>query len=174
MIYMVEMDLADRCEETAWHAWYLSHIGKLLTVPGFEASQRFVSVHPTMSPFLALHEVASADVFTSAAYRTVGGPSATGKWQARMTNWQRNLLDGLVESPDVGQDELLIVLNDQQGVPGSLTGGVVWLTGVGLDRSVNAVGLAVVNQDLDVAAFAGDANVCCYKPLTKKLRAADI
>ncbi len=174
MIYMVEMDLADRSDETAWHAWYLSHIGKLLTVPGFEASQRFVSIHSTAAPFLALHEVASADIFTSAEYGTVGGPSATGIWQARMTNWQRNLLDGLAETPDVPQDRLLVVVKDKQDLTDKLPGDAVWLTGVGLDRTVNSLGLAVVSKDVDAAAFISDPNVRCYKPLTKKLRSGDI
>ena len=40
---------------------------------------------------MALHEVASADVFTSPAYRAQAGPSNTGEWQAKMSNWHRNL-----------------------------------------------------------------------------------
>ena len=174
MIYMVEMDLADRSNEAAWHGWYLAHIGKLLGVPDFEASQRFVSLHPIAAPFLALHQVKSADVFTSLAYGAVGGPSATGKWQARMTNWRRNLLDGVAESPDVGQDELLIVLENRQDVPDNFAKAAVWLTSIGLDRSVDACGLVVVSQDYAVGSLAGHASVRCYKPLTKKLRAADI
>lgn len=174
MIYMVEMDLADRSDEAAWHGWYLAHIGKLLGVPGFEASQRFVSLQPIAAPFLALHEVKSADVFTSSAYAAVGGPSATGEWQARMTNWRRNLFDGVTESPDVGQDELLIVLDVRRDAPDKLATEAVWLTSVGLDRSVDACGLAVVSRDYAVGSFAGHASVRCYKPLTKKLRAADI
>ena len=60
MIYMVEMDFPHPERLPEWHAWYMAHIRVLLTVPGFRASQRFEAITPTPSPYLALHEVASA------------------------------------------------------------------------------------------------------------------
>ena len=174
MIYMVEMELPDRSDIAAWHDWYLAHIAKLLSVPDFEASQRFQSVEPTQAPFLALHQVKGADVFISAAYRAVGGPSATGEWQAKMTNWSRNLLEGLNESPDVASDEWLVVLDEQKDVPTGLVDRVTWLRGVGLDQSVTARGLAVVGPDFDISSLRQMPSVTCYTPLTRKLRHGDI
>src|SRR5262249_26990178 len=112
MIYMVEMALDDRAREAEWHAWYLSHIRKLLAVPGFNASQRFAALHDTPSPFLALHEVASAALFESREYRAVGGPSGTGEWQHRMSNWHRNLYEGLEATPEVAPHEFLLVVDE--------------------------------------------------------------
>src|SRR5438105_14396718 len=81
MIYMVEMDFPHPERLAEWHAWYLAHIRVLLTVPGFRASQRFEAITDATSRYLALHEVASADLFASAAYRGRGGPASTGEWR---------------------------------------------------------------------------------------------
>jgi hypothetical protein len=101
MIYMVEMDFAHPEREAEWHAWYLAHIRVLLTVPGFRASQRFKAIVATPAPYLALHEVASAALFDSPAYRSRGGPASTGEWRALQSNWHRNLLAGIEETPEV-------------------------------------------------------------------------
>jgi hypothetical protein len=79
VIYMVEMDMPHPEREAEWHAWYLAHIRVLLSVPGFQASQRFKATLPTPAPFLALHEVASAALFDSETYRSRGGPASVGE-----------------------------------------------------------------------------------------------
>src|SRR5580658_1874227 len=112
MIYMVEMDMKLGDREAEWHDWYLRHIRVLLTVPGFRASQRFAAAVPNPSPWLALHEVASPALFDSEAYRAKGGPGSTGEWRSLQTNWHRNLLDGLAETPDVPPDAHLLLLRD--------------------------------------------------------------
>src|SRR5712692_4245715 len=101
---MVEMDLPHPDRAAEWHAWYLAHIRVLLTVPGFCASQRFKAIVATPSPYLALHEVASTALFDSEAYRARGGPESTGEWRSLQTNWHRNLLDGVEETPAVPSD----------------------------------------------------------------------
>ena len=68
MIYMVEMALLATERRAEWDAWYVAHQHRLLSIPGFRASQRFESIHPAES-FVALHEVDSADIFTSPTYR---------------------------------------------------------------------------------------------------------
>ena len=117
MIYMVEMDFRHPEREAEWHAWYMAHIGVLLSVPGFRASQRFQAVADgTPSPYLALHEVASADMFDSAAYRSRGGPASTGEWQQLQSDWHRNLLEGLEQTPDVPDDAYVLLLRDARDV----------------------------------------------------------
>ena len=74
MIYMVEMALLDTARRAEWDAWYVAHQHRLLSIPGIHASQRFEAIHPAVSPFVALHEVDSAGVFTSPAYRGQAGP----------------------------------------------------------------------------------------------------
>src|SRR5687767_12591838 len=112
MIYMVEMALLDTARRVEWDAWYVAHQHRLLSIPGIRASQRFESVRPVPSPFVAIHEVDSAEVFTSATYRAKAGPGNTGEWQTKMGNWHRNLFDGVAHSPDVPLDARLVVVEE--------------------------------------------------------------
>ena len=118
MIYMVEMDFPHPERLPEWHAWYLAHIRVLLSVPGFRASQRFQAIHPTPAPYLALHEVSGPEMFESAAYRDRGGPASTGEWRELQTNWRRNLLDGVDETPDVPSDSQVLLLEGARDAPG--------------------------------------------------------
>ena len=83
MIYMVEMALLDIARRAEWDAWYVAHQHRLLSIPGFRASQRFEAIHAAESPFVARHEVDSPEIFASAPYRAKAGPSNTGEWQAK-------------------------------------------------------------------------------------------
>jgi hypothetical protein len=80
LIYITEMAFADPSRLAEWHAHYLRNIANLQTVPGFLASQRFEALADTPSPFSALHEIASADVFESAIYKQRGGRASNGDW----------------------------------------------------------------------------------------------
>lgn len=165
---MVEMDLPDRSREAAWHQWYTSHIGKLLTVEGFHASQRFQSRTPTPSPFLAIHDVEDPEVFKSASYKAVGGPSGTGEWQPLMTNWYRNLFDGIDRLPEVKTDQILVVLNEGAVAPADLEDKVTWLSIAGLDRSAEHRGLLVLDTDIDATVFAEIEGARIFAPITRK------
>ena len=173
MIYMVELDFPHPEREAEWHEWYLAHIRVLLTVPGFRASQRFKATLPTPSPYLALHEVASADLFDSPAYRARGGPASVGEWRALQTNWHRNLLDGIEETPKVPPDGHLLLLRDARDavLPAGIA--VSWLRGVGLDRTIEECGLAVVSDPAPLLALARrDERIRLYRPISEKIRAA--
>jgi hypothetical protein len=172
VIYMVEMDFPHPEREAEWHAWYLAHIRVLLSVPGFRASQRFKAIGPASSPYLALHEVASAALFDSPAYRSRGGPASVGEWRQLQTNWHRNLLDGLDETPEVPDGSSLLVLRDASDAalpPGIL---VSWLHGAGLDRTIGECGLAVVKDPAPLLPLAGkDERIRLYRPISEKIRA---
>ena len=173
MIYMVEMGFPHPERLAGWHDWYLRHIRVLLTVPGFRASQRFEAVVDNPSPYLALHEVASADLFESDAYRNRGGPTSVGEWRSLQTNWHRNLLDGLDETPEVSADAYLLMLRDARDVmlPAGIT--VYWLRGVGLDGTVKECGLTMLSYPgssvLDLASR--DERVRVFRPISEKVRA---
>ena len=81
---MVEMALLDLAQRAEWDAWYVAHQHRLLSIPGFRASQPFEAIHAATSPFVAIHEVDSPDVFTSASYRAQAGPTNTGPWRQKM------------------------------------------------------------------------------------------
>jgi hypothetical protein len=175
VIYMVEMGFPHPEREAEWHAWYLAHIRVLLTVPGFRASQRFQAIVDTPAPYLALHEVATADLFDSPAYRGRGGPASVGEWRALQTNWHRNLLEGLEETPDVPSDAHLLVLRDMQdaALPNGIA--VSWLRGIGLDGTIERCGLAVVRDTAPLVPFARrNQRLCLYRPISEKIRAGAV
>lgn len=172
---MVEMDFPHPEREAEWHEWYLAHIRVLLTVPGFRASQRFRATLPTPSPYLALHEVASAGLFDSPAYRARGGPASVGEWRALQTNWHRNLLDGIEETPEVPAEAHLLVLRDARdaALPEGIA--VQWVRGVGLDCTIGECGLAVIDDPAPLLALAArDKRIRLYRPISKKIRAVGL
>ena len=171
MIYMVEMALLDTDRRAEWDAWYLAHQHKLLSIPGFRASQRFETIHPAQSPFVALHEVDSPETFSGPSYRAKAGPTNTGEWQAKMSHWHRNLFVGIDRTPEVALDTRLVVV-EADGVsklPGQTS--VAWMDAVGLDRSVERRGLALM-PPATADPLAGTPGLRVLKPIGPQLRAA--
>jgi hypothetical protein len=168
MIYMVEMALLDTARRTEWDAWYVAHQHRLLSIPGFRASQRFEAIHAAESPFVALHEVEAPDIFTGPIYRARAGPSNTGEWQAKMGNWHRNLF-AMEHTPDVPMDAHLVVLED--GAAPALSDGVSvqWMEAVGLDRSVPRRGLVVLSP-ATAERLVGTPGCRVLRPLGPRLR----
>ena len=170
MIYMVEMALLDTARRAEWEAWYVGHQHRLLSIPGIHASQRFEALHAVASPFVALHEVDSADVFTGPTYRAKAGPTNTGEWQTKMNNWHRNLFDR-EHTPDVAMDARLLVIEPDGGAALPATISVAWMKAVGLDRTVDRHGLAVVPADA-AQALNGAPGIRVLRPLGPRLRRA--
>jgi len=171
VIYMVEMDMRLDDREAEWHAWYLAHIKVSLTVPGFRASQRFQSVLPAPAPYLALHQVDSGAIFDSPEYRSRGGPGSTGDWRARHSNWRRNLLEGLGETPDVPAGAHLLRLENARDVALRAGARVAWTKAVGLDRDAAEFGLATVDDPAPFLELAKrDTRIRLYQPISDKLR----
>ena len=168
---MVEMDMRLDDREAEWHDWYIAHIKVLLTVPGFRASQRFQSLLPCPAPYLALHHVDSGAIFESPEYRSRGGPGSTGEWRARHSNWRRNLLEGVDETPDVPSDKYVLRLENARDVV--LPAGIspVWVKAIGLDRDAPEFALAVIDDPAPLLDLAGrDERVRLYRPISEKLR----
>jgi len=172
MIYMVEMALLDTARRAEWDAWYVTHQHRLLSIPGFRASQRFEALHAAESPFVALHEVDGPEIFTGPSYSTKAGPSNTGEWQAKMGNWHRNLFDGLDHTPDVSMDARLLVVEADGGsaLPDRVS--ISWMKAVGLDRSVQRRGLVVV-PSATADGLVGTRGVRVLRPIGPRLRRKD-
>jgi hypothetical protein len=166
MLYMVEMTLLETSRRAEWDAWYVAHQHRLLSIPGIHASQRFECMHKAESPFVALHEVDGPQVFTSDAYRASAGPTNTGEWQSKMGNWHRNVLRGLDHTPDVPMDARLVVVEDgtDAAVPN-----LHWTEAVGLDRSVDRRGFAMMSP-MQADALAGKPGIRVLKPLGPRLK----
>ena len=171
MIYMVEMALLDTGRRVEWDAWYVAHQHRLLSIPGFRASQRFEAIHAAESPFVALHEVDSPNIFTSSPYRAKAGPSNTGEWQSKMGHWHRNLFSGLDHTPDVPMESRLVVV--EEGGASAVAGHVAvqWMEAVGLDRSVPRRGLAVM-PPATADGLAGTPGLRVLKPIGPRLSRA--
>jgi hypothetical protein len=180
LIYITEMAFADPSRLAEWHAHYLRNIANLQTVPGFLASQRFESLAETQSPFVAVHEIASPDVFESAIYRQRGGRASNGEWQKDMIHWHRNLYSGLDATPEVTDGSYLLFVDETREIAEreiALPPGVRihWLTLVGLDKTIPHRGIAVLNHADAMAALASkDKRVKVFKPITKKIRQTTI
>ncbi len=168
MIYMVEMALLETARRAEWDAWYVAHQHRLLTIPGFRASQRFEAIHTAESPFVALHEVDSPEIFASPLYRAKGGPSNTGEWQAKMDNWRRNLFTGADHTPDVPMDARLVVVEEGGGPALADDVPVHWIEAIGLDRSVQWRGLAVM-PPATADRLVGTPGVRVLKPIGPRL-----
>ena len=171
MIYMVEMALIATDRRVEWDAWYLSHMHKLISIPGIHATQRFESLSESASPFVALHQVDGPAVFTSDAYRAKAGPSGTGEWRELMNNWYRNVFDGIDATPDVPLEGALIVVED--GASAGLVP-VTWMHSVGLDKSSERRAIGVVGRLEDALGLIGRTGVRVCKPLTPRLVAARV
>src|SRR2546430_2702704 len=105
------------------------------------------------------------NLILSPAYRARGGPASTGEWRELQTNWRRNLLDGLDETPDVPAENYVLLLEGARGVvlPPGIE--VRWLRGIGLDRTIEECGLAVLNDPAPVLDLAGrDPRLRPYRP----------
>jgi hypothetical protein len=168
MIYMVEMALLDTTRRAEWDTWYVAHQHRLLSIPGFRASQRFEAIHAAESPFVALHEVDSPEIFVGPTYRAKAGPGNTGEWQAKMGNWHRNLF-ALDHTPDVPMDARLVVVEDAGGAAVPERASVQWMQAVGLDRSVPRRGLAVMSP-ATADRLVGTPGIRVLKPIGPRLR----
>jgi hypothetical protein len=164
------MALLDTARRAEWEAWYVGHQHRLLSIPGIRASQRFEALHAAASPFVALHQVDSADVFTGPTYRAKAGPTNTGEWQTKMNNWHRNLFDR-EHTPDVAMDARLLVIEPDGGAALPSTISVAWMKAVGLDRSVERRGLAVLPAGA-AQGLTGAPGIRVLRPLGPRLRRA--
>lgn len=167
MLYMVECGFADPAREAEWCAWYDGpKLASLLALPGWRGSQRFKAVAPTAAPWLAVHAVPGPEFFESETYRSAGGGNFAG-WGPLITDWSRNLFDGLEEAPEVPADALLAIADVAPGA--SPLDGVdfTWLAGAGLDNSVPDRAIAIV--PVETAANIGGP-VRLYRPETRLMK----
>lgn len=167
MIYLVECDFTDAAREAEWNEWYSPHLNDLLSIPGFSTAQRFRSLGDGAPRYRALYAVGSPEIFTSPGYVGRSFGRFPERWRALITNWRRNLLDGLSVPPDVHDDECLVTVEPPAAVgPFDLH----VLEGVGLDKSIAKLGLGVVKRAEGEALAARKLKgVVISEPLTPRL-----
>ena len=183
VLYAVRSRFTEPAREREWNDWYAGHIDVLLSVPGFHSAQRFHSSEtPDDRPYLALYEVAGADVFTSEPYVAIWG---FHEWKPLIDNWTRDLFErGEGEPFDFAtpSDALLsaaFVTGPADAVRGQLAAMQAAATGVstavatGLDGSCGGIAWEVLRNeerpDPPPAAPGIDVVRSTYSPLTEFL-----
>ena len=172
MLYMVDLDFSQAARQAQWDAWYMEHVEALLSVPGVRTAQRFKCLTPCSSPYLAIYSVDSAEVFESEPYRQRGGRASTGEWRPFMTNWHRNLFDGLDTAPAVALDACLLVTEAKPEEIADCNHDFTWLRGTGLDRTILCRGIAVASSaNATRITEKSQGRVRAYRPLTPQIPA---
>ncbi|MGM4981101.1 MULTISPECIES: hypothetical protein [Rhizobium] len=107
MIYTVECSFADPHSEAEWNEFYsLDKLPALISVSGFQTSQRFKALSRGCPVYLAIHSIDGLDVLTGEKYRKKGGGNFA-RWQQHITDWHRNLYDGVERAPAIDEGEYL-------------------------------------------------------------------
>jgi hypothetical protein len=174
MIYTVECSFADPAYEAEWNDFYsLSKLPALISVTGFHTSQRFKAVGSGCPVYLALHTIDGLDVLTGAEYQVKGGGNFA-RWQRHITDWHRNLYDGLDRAPAVTSGELLVVC--QGDAEPLLKAGIALfpMHAVALEKFPEHRWIGALDQQSARAAARLSSQVQLYAPMTPQLRSAHI
>ncbi len=164
MIYMVQHTISQPDIEEEWSEWVAGYMRKLLEVPGIRSIQRFIVRDSKPSRYLSMHDVSSADVFDSAAYKSRGGGgTASERFRPAYQYWTRNLFDSPHPAPEVLPGEVLLVLDAPS--PGGPE--YAWMPAVGLHMTTPFRGLAAVPANaLSAFGKGGPGNAAIYTPLS--------
>lgn len=107
MIYTVECSFADPDSEAEWNDFYsLDKLPALISVSSFHTSQRLRALSRGCPVYLAVHSIDGLDALMGEEYRKKGGGNFA-RWQQHITDWHRNLYNGLDRAPAVGAHEYL-------------------------------------------------------------------
>jgi hypothetical protein len=161
---MSQTGITDPTRETELDAWYVEHLGIMLTVKGVDSTQRFKTTSAGYPPSLAMYTVESPRVFQDPYYLSVRG---MGEWMPLIdTNYyRRNLFDGLDRAPEVAENERLLVADRSRPEPHLLALPWAWLECVGIDRSTPYRGIAVVPRSI-AEPRASAPDIAVYAPVT--------
>ena len=168
---MVECRFTSPADEQAWNAWYSGpRIGELLAVPGFLTSQRFRSVTRSPSDYLAVHSIASLDVFSTPEYKAMGG-GGFSHFPEHITDWVRRFFTGLIEMPAVVEGHCVVMADGGRSSVAGLPVRFEWVQPVGSDDVRGERGIAVIPMQQAKAVLAGaGAPVEVYEPIMVQRR----
>ena len=134
---MVEMHYPLDEDRAKFNAFYDKHITMLLSIDGFMSAQRYECTHEARSPFLAVYRHRDRHVITSDNYTSRAGPTSVDPvFKAKMTNWDRNLVEGDIENMDIGETGWLIVIDRLNAESAPLPEGFASLEVIGLDATI--------------------------------------
>ena len=141
---MVEMHYPATEDRARFDEFYARHISMLLTIDGFQSAQRYECTHETRSPFLAVYRLRDPGVMESENYTSKAGRNSVNPtFRAKMTNWDRNLVQGDIETLDVGDTGLMVLIDrhgdDSPPLPNKFTP----LKIIGLDSTIAERGVLI-------------------------------
>lgn len=169
MIYIVEISFTNADAEAEWNEWYTGHLHTLLTVPGIDTAQRFkleAGVGPT---YVAVYSVASPAVYSSQAYRDIGGGGVASRRFSSFIARRRNLYEGIGRLPEVSDDHRLLIV-DEAEVGVDVTNILfASLRIAALDGAPVRRLLAIAPQVAADAVCVKDAQARTYRPITSRL-----
>lgn len=109
MIYTVECNYADPESEAEWNDFYsFNKLPALISVAGFQTSQRFKAAGCERLVYLAVHTIQGLEVLTGDEYRRKGGGNFA-RWQQHIIDWRRNIYSFRDGAPAVAKNELLAI-----------------------------------------------------------------
>ena len=170
MIYTVECSFADPACEAEWNDFYsLNKLPALISVTGFHTSQRFKALGSGCPVYLAVHTIDGLDVLTGTEYLLKGGGNFA-RWQRRITDWHRNLYDGLDRAPAVASGEFLVVC--QGDAEPLLNAGIALFAmhAVALEKCPEHRWIGALDQQSAHTAARLSSQVQLYAPMTPQLR----
>jgi len=143
--YMVEMHYPASEDRAEFDDFYHNHISMLLTIDGFQSAQRYECTHAARAPFMAVYRLRDPDVMTSENYTSKAGRNSVDPaFRAKMTNWDRNLVHGDIESMDVPDGSSMVLIDRHTPDSPALPDGFTPLEIVGLDATIVQRGVRIV------------------------------
>lgn len=166
MIYMVDHVYDDPASEPEWHAWYARYLRKLVAVPGIHTAQRFKAIGCAPPRYLAMYSIDSADVYSSPAYRNMGGGgSQSARFHHAYALWTRNLFEGAKRAPLLDAGQRIVVRDGTEPASSGPASDAMWLKAVGLHMTTPYRALAVLGHDASLEQ-CGLPGIHVYEPFT--------
>lgn len=152
---MVEMHYPATEDRARFDKFYNKHISMLLTIDGFRSAQRYECTHEARAPFMAVYRLRGPEVMTSQNYTSKAGPTSVDPdFKAKMTNWDRNLVTGDIETMDVPDNGWMALIDRLTPESAPLPDGFTPLEIIGLDSTIFERGVLIGEGD-DTAAPDG-------------------
>lgn len=169
MIYTVECSFADPGSEAEWNDFYsLEKLPALISVSGLQTSQRFKSLSAGCPVYLAMHSIDGLAVLEDDEYRQKGGGNFA-RWQQHITDWHRNLYNGLERAPALGEGDHLIVsaVGPEPLIEMGLEPDL--MRAVALDKFPESRWLAKLDSAIGLSVETLPKDVHLYAPMTAQL-----
>ncbi len=156
--YMVEMHYPASEDRAAFDGFYRKHISMLLSIPGFLSAQRYACDPTADAPFLAVYRLTGPEVLESENYTSrAGRTSVDPVFRAKMTNWDRNLVQGDIADMDLGEAGWMVLIDRLTDAAPPLSDDFTPLAIVGLDATIRERGVRIgqTGTPPNIAAAAG-------------------